>query len=159
MPFTEIQEAIKDQCNEDCFTVIMRRYMIKIACGLAERINAGAIITGESLGQVASQTLGAIRCTDAVSSYPVFRPFIGTDKQDIINIARQIDTFETSSLPFEDCCTVFTPRHPKTNPSLEVIEKAESPLDEEALLAGIQDKIEKVTLYAPSRKDRTNTDE
>lgn len=159
VPFTEIQEAIKDQCNEDCFTVIMRRYMIKIACGLAERINAGALITGESLGQVASQTLGAIRCTDAVSSYPVFRPFIGTDKQDIINIARQIDTFETSSLPFEDCCTVFTPRHPKTNPSLEVIEKAESPLDEEALLCGIQDKIEKVTLYAPSRKDRTNTDE
>ena len=159
VPFTEIQEAIKDQCQEDCFTVIMRRYMIKIACGLAERIDAGALITGESLGQVASQTLGAIRCTDEVATYPVFRPFIGTDKQDIINIARQIDTFETSSLPYEDCCTVFTPRHPKTNPSLEVIHKAESPLDEEALLKNIQEKIEKVTLYAPSRKDRKNIEE
>jgi len=159
VPFTDIQEAIKDFCPEEYFTVIMRRYMLKIACSLAERINAGAIITGESLGQVASQTLGAIRCTDHVSSLPVFRPFIGTDKQEIINLARKIDTFETSSLPYEDCCTVFTPRHPKTNPTLQSVEKAEEKLDECKLLEGMQDKIERITLYAPGRKDRNIAEE
>ncbi|MBQ6172047.1 MAG: tRNA 4-thiouridine(8) synthase ThiI [Clostridia bacterium] len=159
VPFTDIQEAIKDFCPEEYFTVIMRRYMLKIACSLAERINAGAIITGESLGQVASQTLGAIRCTDHVSSLPVFRPFIGTDKQEIINLARKIDTFETSSLPYEDCCTVFTPRHPKTNPTLQSVEKAEEKLDECKLLEEMQDKIERITLYAPGRKDRNIAEE
>jgi thiamine biosynthesis protein ThiI len=158
VPFTEIQEEIKDKCPEEFFTVIMRRYMLKIACGLAEKINAGAIITGESLGQVASQTLGAIRCTDAVSTLPVFRPFIGTDKQDIIDLARKIDTFEISSLPFEDCCTVFTPRHPKTNPTLESVEKAESNLDENSLLDGMIERTERITLYAPGRKDRIVTE-
>lgn len=158
VPFTQIQEQIRDKCAEDCFTVIMRRFMLRIACKLAKQIDAGAIITGESLGQVASQTLGAIRCTDAVSSYPVFRPFIGTDKQDIIDLARQIDTFETSSLPYEDCCTVFTPKHPKTNPSVEVIEKAESALNIEELLDGIIEKTERITLYAPGRKDRKVVD-
>lgn len=159
VPFTEIQEAIKDNCPEDCFTVIMRRYMLKISCELAKRIGASAIITGESLGQVASQTLGAIRCTDAVSEFPVFRPFIGTDKQEIINLARKIDTYDISSLPYEDCCTVFTPRHPRTNPTLELIQKAESGLDEDALLSGIQERIEKVMLYAPGRKDRLTAEE
>ena len=146
VPFTEIQEQIRDKCPEELFTVIMRRYMLKIACLAAEKYNAKAIITGESLGQVASQTLGAINCTDIVSSLPVFRPFIGTDKQDIIDIARKIGTMEISSLPYEDCCTVFTPKHPKTNPSLESVEKAERSLDDSALLDGIVDKIERITV-------------
>jgi thiamine biosynthesis protein ThiI len=130
--FTKIQEAIRDTCKEDLFTIIMRRVMLKIACNLAREKNARCIITGESLGQVASQTLGAIQCTDAAADLPVFRPFIGTDKQEIVDIARAIDTFETSILPYEDCCTVFTPKHPKTNPYLEEVleEEAKLNLDE-----------------------------
>ncbi len=134
VPFTHIQEAIRDTCKEDLFTVIMRRVMLKISCALAEEKGARCIITGESLGQVASQTLGAIQCTDAAATLPVFRPFIGTDKQDIVDIARQIDTFETSILPYEDCCTVFTPKHPKTNPKLEEVLAEEEKLDLETLL-------------------------
>lgn len=129
VPFTEIQEAIKDNCPEELFTVIMRRLMMKVALGLCEKDECKALITGESLGQVASQTLDAIRCTDAVSPLPVFRPLIGMDKLEIIDIARKIGTFETSLLPYEDCCTVFTPRHPLTRPTLEIIEKAESAFD------------------------------
>ena len=127
--FTEIQEAIKEQCPEELFTIIMRRLMMKIAIRLAEKDNCGALVTGESLGQVASQTLGAIACTDAVSDIPVFRPLIGMDKDEIITISRKIGTFETSILPYEDCCTVFTPKHPRTRPTLELIEKAESAVD------------------------------
>lgn len=145
VPFTDIQEKIRDCCREDYFTVIMRRYMLRIACVLAEKINARAVITGESLGQVASQTLGAISCTDRVSSVPVFRPLIGTDKQDIINISRNIGTFEVSILPYEDCCTVFTPKHPKTNPSIEEIEREEAKLPKD-LISGIVDKIERVSI-------------
>ncbi len=132
VPFTEIQEAIRDTCKEDLFTIIMRRVMLKISCNLAKEKNARCIITGESLGQVASQTLGAIQCTDNAADLPVFRPFIGTDKQEIVDIARAIDTFETSILPYEDCCTVFTPKHPKTNPYLEEVleEEAKLNLDE-----------------------------
>ncbi len=133
VPFTEIQEAIRDTCKEDLFTVIMRRVMLKIACNLAKEKNARCIITGESLGQVASQTLGAIQCTDNAADLPVFRPFIGTDKQEIVDIARAIDTFETSILPYEDCCTVFTPKHPKTNPYLEEVLEEEAKLDLEKL--------------------------
>lgn len=129
VPFTEIQEAIKDNCPEELFTVIMRRLMMKVALGLCEKDECKALITGESLGQVASQTLDAIRCTDAVSPLPVFRPLIGMDKLEIIDIARKIGTFETSLLPYEDCCTVFTPRHPLTRPTLEIIENAESAFD------------------------------
>ncbi|MBO5222414.1 MAG: tRNA 4-thiouridine(8) synthase ThiI [Clostridia bacterium] len=133
VPFTEIQEAIRDTCKEDLFTVIMRRVMLKIACKLAREKDARCIITGESLGQVASQTLGAIQCTDQAADLPVFRPFIGTDKQDIVDIARTIDTFETSILPYEDCCTVFTPKHPKTNPHLEEVLEEEAKLDLDTL--------------------------
>lgn len=127
--FTEIQETIKEKCPEELFTVIMRRLMMKIAIRIAQRDGCGALVTGESLGQVASQTLGAIACTDAVSDMPVFRPLIGMDKDEIITISRKIGAFETSILPYEDCCTVFTPKHPRTRPTLELIEKAESAVD------------------------------
>ncbi|MBR6568031.1 MAG: tRNA 4-thiouridine(8) synthase ThiI [Clostridia bacterium] len=127
--FTEIQEAIKEHCPEELFTIIMRRMMMKISVRLAERDNCGALVTGESLGQVASQTLGAIACTDAAVDMPVFRPLIGMDKNEIIEISRAIGAFETSILPYEDCCTVFTPKHPRTRPTVELIEKAESVFD------------------------------
>ena len=129
VPFTEIQVAIKDNCPEELFTIIMRRMMMRIALRLAEKDGCKALITGESLGQVASQTIGALACTDAVSTMPVFRPLIGMDKEEIITIARKIDTFETSLLPYEDCCTVFTPKHPRTRPELVYIEKAEAAFD------------------------------
>ena len=129
VPFTEIQEAIKDNCPEELFTIIMRRMMMRIALRLAEKDNCKALITGESLGQVASQTIGALACTDAVCTMPVFRPLIGMDKEEIVTIARKIDTFETSLLPYEDCCTVFTPKHPRTRPEIEYIEKAEAAFD------------------------------
>ncbi len=127
--FTEIQEAIKEHCPEELFTIIMRRMMMKISIRLAERDNCGALVTGESLGQVASQTLGAIACTDAAVNMPVFRPLIGMDKNEIIEISRAIGAFETSILPYEDCCTDFTPKHPRTRPTVELIEKAESVFD------------------------------
>ena len=127
--FTKIQEAIKENCPEELFTIIMRRLMMKISVRLAERDACGALVTGESLGQVASQTLGAIACTDAVSTMPVFRPLIGMDKDEVVIISRKIDTFETSILPYEDCCTVFTPKHPRTRPTLELIEEAENTVD------------------------------
>lgn len=145
VPFTEIQETIRDCCNEDYFTVIMRRYMLRIACALADKYNAKAIVTGESLGQVASQTLGAIACTDAVATMPVFRPLIGTDKQDIINVSRHIGAYDISVLPYEDCCTVFTPRHPKTNPTIAEVEREESKLPAD-LIDGILDRIERVSI-------------
>ncbi len=112
VPFTELQEAIKDHCPEEFFTIIMRRLMMEIAQRIAEKDNCLALITGESVGQVASQTMAAIACTDAVCRIPVFRPLVGMDKTEIIEISRKIDTFETSTLPYEDCCTVFSPRHP-----------------------------------------------
>lgn len=129
VPFTEIQEAIRDYCPEDMLTVIMRRYMIKIAQIIARKDGALALISGESVGQVASQTLRALECTDAVADMPVLRPVIGMDKEEIVSIARKIDTFEISILPFEDCCTVFTPKHPKTKPVLEKIVEAEQALE------------------------------
>ncbi len=127
--FTEIQETIKEKCPEELFTIIMRRLMMKIAVRLAQKDNCGALVTGESLGQVASQTLGAIACTDAAVDMPVFRPLIGMDKDEIVTISRKIGAFETSILPYEDCCTVFTPKHPRTRPTIELIEKAESAVD------------------------------
>ncbi len=129
VPFTEIQEAIKAHCPEEYFTVIMRRLMMEIAQRIAEKDNCLALITGESVGQVASQTMQALACTDAVSRIPVFRPLIGLDKTEIVETARSIGTFETSILPYEDCCTVFTPRHPKVRPSLVDVEKAQSQYD------------------------------
>ena len=132
--FTEIQEAIRDNCPEELFTLVMRRFMMRISQRIADKEECKALITGESLGQVASQTLNALACTDAVVSMPVFRPVIGLDKEEIIKISRQIDTFDISIEPYEDCCTVFTPKHPKTKPQISVLEQAEQNLDVEALI-------------------------
>ena len=134
VPFTEIQEAIARACPEDLFTLIMRRFMMRIAEAVALRDGGGALITGESLGQVASQTLPALGCTDAVTGLPVLRPLIGMDKEEIIAVSRKIDTFDISIQPYEDCCTVFTPRHPRTRPKLEMLEAAEAALDVAALV-------------------------
>lgn len=128
VPFTRIQEEIGKACPEELFTIIMRRFMMRIATRLAQREDCGALITGESVGQVASQTIPAIACTDAVATIPVFRPVIGMDKDEIIAISRKIDTFEISIQPYEDCCTVFTPKHPRTRPRLEQVEAAEQAL-------------------------------
>lgn len=132
VPFTEIQDKIAECCPEDYFTLIMRRMMMRIAEKIARDNGSLALITGESLGQVASQTLQALVTTDNVSNMPVLRPLIGMDKEEIIRISRNIDTFETSILPYEDCCTVFTPKHPKTRPTIELCEAAEKelPIDE-----------------------------
>lgn len=132
---TEIQEAIKANCREDYFTLLLRRFMMRLAERAAEKFGCGCIVTGESLGQVASQTMSALTVTNsAVERLPVFRPFIGADKEEIIRVARKIGTFETSIEPYEDCCTVFTPRHPTTNPVLEKIVKEEEKLDVEGLV-------------------------
>lgn len=127
--FTKIQEAIKKHCPDDLFTVIMRRIMMKISIMIAKREDLLALITGESLGQVASQTINAIAATDAVCDIPVLRPLIGMDKNEIIEIARRINTFETSVLPYEDCCTVFTPKHPRTRPPMELVVQGEAMYD------------------------------
>ncbi len=134
VPFTEIQEEIGKHCPEDYFTLIMRRMMMRIACRVAERDGCLGLITGESLGQVASQTLPAIAATDEVCNMPVLRPLIGMDKEEIIAISKKIDAFETSILPYEDCCTVFTPKHPHTKPKAGQCETAEKGLDIEALI-------------------------
>ncbi len=135
VPFTRIQEEIGRHCPEELFTLVMRRFMMRIASRLAAEKECGALITGESVGQVASQTIGALQCTDAVATLPVFRPVIGMDKEEIIAIARRIGTFETSIQPYEDCCTVFTPRHPRTRPRVEELEQAEAKLPVEELIA------------------------
>ena len=134
VPFTKIQEEIRKNCSEDFFTIIMRRFMMKISQIIAEKYRCGALITGESLGQVASQTMSAIACTNAAVEMPIFRPLIGLDKDEIVEIARKIDTFDISILPYEDCCTVFTPKHPKTKPSLQEVVKEESKIDYENLM-------------------------
>ena len=125
VPFTHIQEQIRDKCPEEYFTLVMRRFMMRIAEKIAEAQGAKAIVTGENLGQVASQTMEAMASTQAVLSLPVLQPLIGLDKEQIVRLARRIGTFETSILPYEDCCTVFTPRHPKTKPKMAEIEAAE----------------------------------
>ena len=132
VPFTRIQEQIRDNCPEELFTLVMRRMMMRISCLLARQEGALALITGESVGQVASQTMQAIACTDAVTDMPVFRPLIGMDKEEIITVSRKIDTFDISIQPYEDCCTVFTPKHPRTRPTLDMLEAAEAalPVDE-----------------------------
>lgn len=135
--FTDIQEQIRRECKEDLFTLIMRRFMLRIACDIAKKAKAGAIITGESLGQVASQTLEALTVTENAADMPVFRPCIGMDKQDIVDIAYRINTFETSIEPYEDCCTVFTPRHPQTKPSLKEVIEEEKKLDIEKMLSEV----------------------
>ncbi len=134
VPFTKCQLEIHEKCPEELGTLITRRFMMRIAQRLAKDYGALALITGESLGQVASQTMEALCCTDAVVDMPVFRPLIGLDKTEIMEIAERIDTYETSILPYEDCCTVFTPRHPVTKPKVETMPKVESGLDVEALV-------------------------
>ncbi len=135
VPFTEIQMQIHEKCPDSLGTLLMRRYMMRIANRIAREHGAQALITGENLGQVASQTMEALGCTDAVCDLPVFRPLIGCDKMDITEQAKRIDTYETSILPYEDCCTVFTPRHPTTKPKVEQLIEAEQALDTEALIA------------------------
>ncbi len=134
VPFTEIQDQIAEHCPEEYFTLIMRRMMMRISEKIARNSGSLALITGESLGQVASQTLPALVTTDAVTNIPVLRPLIGMDKEEIVTISRKIDAFETSILPYEDCCTVFTPKHPKTRPTLESCADAESKLEIDALI-------------------------
>ena len=147
VPFTDIQLKIRDKCPFEHMTLIMRRFMMRIAEIVAKKTSSAALITGESVGQVASQTLAALNVTNYVCSMPVLRPVIGMDKNEIVNIAREIGTFETSILPYEDCCTVFMPKHPTTNPKLDVIEKSERVLDVDELIKEAVAGIEKIEIY------------
>ena len=151
VPFTKIQEEMRKVVPEEYFTLVMRRFMMRIAEKVAQRTGCECLITGESLGQVASQTTQAMACTNAVCDLPVFRPLIGMDKEEIVRIARKIDTFETSILPYEDCCTVFTPRHPRTHPKLEDVVEAEKDLDIDALVDEAVEGIERV-YFSPERR-------
>ena len=144
VPFTHIQEEIRAKCPEEYFTLVMRRFMMRIASRIAYRNGCKAIVTGENLGQVASQTMEAMRATTAVTTLPILRPVVGMDKEEIVRIARRINTFETSILPYEDCCTVFTPRHPRLRPVLGELEAAEAALDVEGLVKAAVDGIERV---------------
>ena len=142
--FTEIQEAIRDNCAEEFFTLIMRRFMMEISQRIAKHDGCGALITGENLGQVASQTMEAMAVTGAVVDIPIFMPLVGMDKEEIVTIARKIGTMDTSILPYEDCCTVFTPKHPKTKPTLSQLINAEKALDRESLIQRALDSVEKI---------------
>ena len=144
VPFTAIQEELRRSCPEELFTVIMRRFMMRIAQEVARRCGAKALVTGECLGQVASQTMDAMLVTGAVVDLPILRPVVGMDKEEIVQIARKIGTFETSILPYEDCCTVFTPRHPRLRPLPGEVEFAEEKLDIQALIQAAVDSIERV---------------
>ncbi len=146
VPFTQIQEELRRQCPESLFTLLMRRFMMRIAERVAQRVGAEGLVTGESLGQVASQTMQAMAVTGQVCTLPVFRPVVGMDKEEIVRTARKIGTFATSILPYEDCCTVFTPRHPKTRPHLDEIQEAEAALDVEGLIQAAVEGIERVVL-------------
>ena len=144
--FTQIQEAIRDHCPEEFFTLIMRRFMMEISQRIAKDDGCGALITGENLGQVASQTMQAMAVTGAVVDIPIFMPLVGMDKEEIVTIARKIGTLETSVLPYEDCCTVFTPKHPKTKPTLGQVLYAEQKLDREALIQEALASVEKIAV-------------
>ena len=144
--FTKIQEAIRDNCPEEFFTLIMRRFMMEISQRIAQEHGCGALITGENLGQVASQTMEAMAVTGAVVDMPIFMPLVGMDKEEIVTIARKIGTLDTSILPYEDCCTVFTPKHPKTKPTLEQLIHAERKLDRDALIQEALADVEKITV-------------
>lgn len=144
--FTDIQLTLNDKVQPEMLTVIMRRMMMRIADRLAEQNKINCLITGESLGQVASQTVDALLCTNSVPTRPVFRPLIGLDKNTTIDIARKIDTYETSILPYEDCCTIFVAKHPKINPNLQDCERQERNLDIEALVQQGLEKIETIIL-------------
>lgn len=144
VPFTAIQEELRRSCPEELFTVIMRRFMMRIAQAVANRCGAKALVTGECLGQVASQTMEAMMVTGAVVDLPILRPCVGMDKEEIVQIARKIGTFETSILPYEDCCTVFTPRHPRLRPMLSEVEKAECALDVDGMVQAAVEGIERI---------------
>lgn len=144
--FTQIQEAIRDNCPEEYFTLIMRRFMMEISQRIGKQHGCEALITGENLGQVASQTMQAMAVTGAVVDMPVFMPLVGMDKEEIVTIARRIGTMDTAILPYEDCCTVFTPKHPKTKPTLGQVEHAERNLDREALIVQALENVEKITV-------------
>ena len=144
--FTEIQEAIRDNCPEEFFTLVMRRFMMDISQRIAKHDGCGALITGENLGQVASQTMEAMAVTGAVVDIPIFMPLVGMDKEEIVTIARKIGTMETSILPYEDCCTVFTPKHPKTKPTIAQLLDVEKKLDREALIRRALENIERIAI-------------
>ena len=148
VPFTEIQMQIREKCPEELFTLIMRRFMMRIAEKIAHWNGCGALVTGESLGQVASQTMEAMGVTEACIGLPILKPLVGMDKEEIITVSRRIGCFETSILPYEDCCTVFTPRHPRTRPKLVEIEEAERALDVDALVLAAFDGREKIRIEA-----------
>ena len=150
VPFTHIQEEIRDKCPEEFFTLIMRRFMMRLSLRIADYNGAKALVTGENLGQVASQTMEAMGCTEAVCRSPILRPLIGFDKEEIVRYARKIGTFETSTLPYEDCCTVFTPRHPRTRPRLDDVETVEAALDVQALVDEAFKNIERIRLDVDS---------
>ena len=144
--FTEIQEAIRDNCPEEYFTLIMRRFMMEISQRIGKQDGCNALVTGENLGQVASQTMEAMAVTGAVVDVPIFMPLVGMDKEEIVTIARKIGTLETSILPYEDCCTVFTPKHPKTKPTLGQVLHAEKNLDRQALIDRALESVERETV-------------
>jgi len=144
--FTQIQEAIRDNCPEEFFTLIMRRFMMEISQRIAKDDGCEALITGENLGQVASQTMQAMAVTGAVVDIPIFMPLVGMDKEEIIAISRKIGAFDVSVLPYEDCCTVFTPKHPKTKPTLGQVLHAEKNLDREALIREALASVEKIAV-------------
>ena len=144
--FTQIQEAIRDNCPEEFFTLIMRRFMMEISQRIGQEHGCEALITGENLGQVASQTMQAMAVTGAVVDVPIFMPLVGMDKEEIVSIARKIGTMQTAILPYEDCCTVFTPKHPKTKPTLNQLIHAEKNLDREALILQAIENTEKITV-------------
>ncbi len=144
VPFTAIQEELRRSCPQELFTLVMRRFMMRISQRVAQRCGARALVTGECLGQVASQTMEAMAVTGAVASLPILRPVVGMDKEDIVKIARKIGTFETSILPYEDCCTVFTPRHPRLRPTLEELEAVEQGLDIAGMVQAAVDGIERI---------------
>ena len=146
VPFTAIQEELRRSCPEEMFTLVMRRFMMRIAQRVAKRCGAKALVTGESLGQVASQTMDAMTVTGQVVDIPVLRPVVGMDKEEIVQISRKIGTYDTSILPYEDCCTVFTPRHPRLRPTVEEAEAAEAGLDVEAMVQAAVEGIERIRL-------------
>ena len=146
VPFTAIQEELRRSCHEEVFTLVKRRFMMRIAQRVAKRCGAKALVTGESLGQVASQTMDAMTVTGQVVDIPVLRPVVGMDKEEIVQISRKIGTYDTSILPYEDCCTVFTPRHPRLRPTVEEAEAAEAGLDIEAMVQAAVDGIERIRL-------------
>ena len=144
VPFTAIQEELRRSCPQELFTLVMRRFMMRISARVAQRCGAKALVTGECLGQVASQTMEAMAVTGAVADLPILRPVVGMDKEDIVRIARRIGTYDTSILPYEDCCTVFTPRHPRLRPTLAEVEHAEQDLDIERMVQEAVDGIERI---------------